>query len=375
LHFLEPTFTRAILHSIQTMMTQTPIKSRQYLSTEFAAEDFTFPHVQAVRGEEDSAHCGYFIPLPQAEKAAWSNIEQAETIVYTYNDGTTAEGILLTKPRMVLSAVSKLGMFDRLASQSEDRLVVLGEWDRNLSQDPNAGNFQIYLVMFFGENNIPLHQIPLKLIAKGAHQATLSKFWEQSCTKISMLHSQAAKVGFFPRHEKYKVLCLFEPIIKRMLVGTGLKSAACCIDGFVAPTADNWQSFFLGECEEVLAQTVLQIFNPQPRTLLSAPSSGSVIALIPPAESTRSVSAVPRQITAVDDEIVSLPRQITEVKDDLIPAVPDSAPVSTTPRSTTRTTARTASVPATVLVETELVDTDLDESDFIDEEDADRIPF
>jgi hypothetical protein len=160
-------------------------------------------------------HCGYFIPLPQAQKAGWSNLEATETIIYTYNNGEKAEGILLTQPRMVLCAVSKLGMFDRLASQNEDRLVVVGEWNREQNKDPNIGNFQIYLVMFLDANNFPLHQIPLKIIAKGSHQATLSKHWEQNCIKIAMLHARSQKVGFFPRGERYNTLCVFEPIIKR----------------------------------------------------------------------------------------------------------------------------------------------------------------
>jgi hypothetical protein len=73
------------------MTTETPIKS-QYLSSEYAATDFSFPHAQVVRGEEEQSHCGYFIPLPQAQKAGWSNIEATKTIIYTYNDGKNAEG-------------------------------------------------------------------------------------------------------------------------------------------------------------------------------------------------------------------------------------------------------------------------------------------
>jgi hypothetical protein len=345
--------------------TQAPSTSGKYLSPQYAATDFSFPHAQVVRGEEDMTHCGYFIPLPQAQKAGWSNLEATETIIYTYNNGEKAEGILLTQPRMVLCAVSKLGMFDRLASQNEDRLVVIGEWNREQSKDPNNGNFQIYLVMFLGANNFPLHQIPLKIITKGAHQATLSKNWEQNCIKIAMLHAQSEKVGFFPRGEQYNTLCVFEPMIKRELVGNGkLKSAACYVDGFVQPTAANWQSFFLGESETLLAETILQILNPQPRALLSSPSSGSVIALMPPAE-LEVTPAEPRQISAVED--VDPTPVVT------VPTVP--VPVSTPARTTRTTTTRTASVPATVLIKTELVDDELEESDFIDEEDADRIPF
>lgn len=289
------------------MTTETPIKS-QYLSSEYAATDFSFPHVQVVRGEEEQSHCGYFIPLPQAQKAGWSNIEATKTIIYTYNDGKNAEGILLVQPRMVMCAVSKLGMFDRAASQDEDRLMVIGEWNREQSKDPNIGNFQIYLIMFLGESNFPLHQIPFKIIAKGAHQATLSKYWEQNCIQVAMLHAKAAKAPFLPRDERYKALCVFEPVIKRMSVGSGkTKSPACCVDGFVAPTSGNWRSFFLGEGEELLAETILQILNPQPRALQMPPSSGSVIALIPPSCNSPSTPTAPRQISAVEDDVQPTP--------------------------------------------------------------------
>jgi Family of unknown function (DUF5895) len=102
---------RSFNQSTKTMTaTQAPSKSGKYLSSQYAATDFSFPHAQVVRGEADMTHCGYFIPLPQAQKAGWSNLEATETIIYTYNNGEKAEGILLAQPRMVLCAVSKLGM-------------------------------------------------------------------------------------------------------------------------------------------------------------------------------------------------------------------------------------------------------------------------
>jgi Family of unknown function (DUF5895) len=145
----------------------------KYLSQEYAAKDFNFPYAQAVRGELNPAHCGYFVPLAQAEKAGWKNIDGTEMTEYTYNSGKTEVGVLMTKPRMVITPICQLGAFDRQASQAEETLVVLGEWDRTKhSSDPNVGNFQIFLVMFLAPNNQPLHDVPLKLMAKGSHQAT-----------------------------------------------------------------------------------------------------------------------------------------------------------------------------------------------------------
>jgi Family of unknown function (DUF5895) len=144
----------------------------KYLGTDYAAIDFSFPYVQPLRGE-DPKQCGFFIPLPQADKAGWKNLETTEMTEYTYNSGQSEVGVLLQKPRMILTPICQLGVFDRKASQDEKTLVVLGEWDKKYRTDDNVGNFQIYLVMFFDENKQPLHDVPLKLVAKGAHQGAI----------------------------------------------------------------------------------------------------------------------------------------------------------------------------------------------------------
>jgi Family of unknown function (DUF5895) len=161
-------------------------------------------------------------------------------------------------------------------SQDEETLVVRGEWERKYRTDENVGNFQIYLVIFFDENKQPLHDIPLKLVAKGAHQATLSIQWQDFCTDVSRCQASANKSRFVPRGEKYRALCLFQPLIVRKAVGSKSKSASCYIDGYVKPTVTTWQDFFVGTDEE-LGDTVIEILNPRPRLLLAPPTTGTIL--------------------------------------------------------------------------------------------------
>jgi Family of unknown function (DUF5895) len=253
----------------------------KYLTKEFAATDLSFPYMQGLRGE-DPRQCGFFVPLSQAYKAGWKNLENIEMTEYTYNSGQTEVGILLQKPRMILTPICQLGVFDRKASQDEETLVVLGEWDNKYRNDDNVGNFQIYLVMFFNENKQPLHDVPLKLVAKGAHQATLSIEWQKFCTDVSRCQASASKVRFTPRGAKYNALCLFQPIITRRAAGGKIKSQACCIDGYVKPTTATWEDFFIGTDEE-LGDMAIELLNPRPRLLLALPSSGTISVL--PSES------------------------------------------------------------------------------------------
>jgi hypothetical protein len=351
----------------------------KYLSQEYAAKDFNFPYAQAIRGELNPAHCGYFVPLAQAEKAGWKNIDGTEMTEYTYNSGKTEVGVLMTKPRMVITPICQLGAFDRQASQTEETLVVLGEWDRTKhSSDPNVGNFQIFLVMFLAPNNKLLHDVPLKLMAKGSHQATLSQQWEQSCISVARCQAEANKTMFAPRDHRYKALCVFQPIIIRKLVGNGkLQSPSCYVDGYVKPTVLNWTDFFLGT-DEALADAVIGIFNPQPRKLLLPPTAGTIVlALAPePEDSARRtlrerVLQIETVTTAPANGLPSAPAIDNSNAIDVAssPVAQESTPAPTSPAS-----AATETKPAP---EPEYIDPpEFEEDEFEEDEvEEDRIPF
>jgi hypothetical protein len=88
-------------------------------------------------------------------------------------------------------------------------------------------------------------------------------------------------------------------------VGKKIKSPTCYIDSFIQATEQNWHKFFLGT-NEVLADSIIDILNPQPRSLLLSPTSGSTISL-PPAVVENShqqtnISAVETDIYSCGDE-------------------------------------------------------------------------
>jgi hypothetical protein len=41
--------------------------TNKYLTTDYAATEISFGYVQALRGEADPNHCGYFVPLSQMQ--------------------------------------------------------------------------------------------------------------------------------------------------------------------------------------------------------------------------------------------------------------------------------------------------------------------
>jgi Family of unknown function (DUF5895) len=296
--------------------------TNKYLTPDYAATEISFGYVQALRGEVDSSHCGFFVPLSQMEKSGWRNIDPTKLIEYTYNSGTTEVGILLKQPRMVMTPISQLGMFDRTASAKTESLVVIGNWNRDLKGNPDVSNFQVYLVVFVDNQNQPLHDIPLKLTAKGSHQASLAEHWQKSCTAVALAHAQAMKVPFRPRNEIYNALCVFVPTIVRKLVGESKKSPACYIDGFVQPTADNWQEFFLGSHEDI-ADAVVGMMNPQPRTRLLSAQTFALAAHMEP-EAVEPHPQLPSAPAAYPQaHITHAASEAIDVKSSIVPSVDD----------------------------------------------------
>ena len=86
------------------------------------------------------------------------------------------------------------------------------------------------------------------------------------------------------------ILCLFQPHLIRKSVGEKTKSPAPYVDGYVQPTVDNWQDFFLGTDED-LADMVVSLMNPRSRLLLADPTSGAIS--LAPAEIQPQLAAQP----------------------------------------------------------------------------------
>jgi hypothetical protein len=272
----------------------------KYLGNDYIATDISYPYVQAVRGETDPKHCGYFIPASQLELAGWRGTPT--TIAYTYNSGESETGLLLTAPRMVIATASPLGTFNRQETLKEKSLVIVGEWDKSHKQNPNYGNFQIYLILFLNEQNRPLHEIPFRLTAKGAHQGTLSQQWQKSCRDVMRHLAAATGKTYRPPNEKLMSLFVFQPIFQRRPVGKIQKSPACCVDDYVKPTPANWMEFFLG-VQDDLAELAIAMLSPQPLKNLCLPTTVDEVVDLEPPELAPAIPEIVNNHRVFDEEI------------------------------------------------------------------------
>jgi hypothetical protein len=99
-------------------------------------------------------------------------------------------------------------------------------------------------------------------------------------------------------------LCLFQPHLIRKSVGEKTKSPALYVDGYVPPTVDSWQDFFLGTDED-LADMVVSLMNPRSRLLLAEPTSGAIS--LAPAEVQPQLEAQPAHPTVAVPALDSQP--------------------------------------------------------------------
>jgi Family of unknown function (DUF5895) len=196
--------------------------------------------------------CGYFITETEMAKAGWGKIDESQTIVYEYNSGGKERGLLIQSPRMLVVPRSPLFAFDRQVSRQEERLVVAGQYSKQLYSDREKyGTAQCYEVLLLDANNQPLHEIGLAYVAKGANQASFSFHWQQLIDRVTKCHAIANSIPARAKDARFNSLCVFEFTVKRELAGNNAKSPACKVHSHVEPTQENWEQFFLGRQDEI----------------------------------------------------------------------------------------------------------------------------
>ena len=146
----------------------------RFAAPEYVNPNARLPRIQALRGENGASECGYFITETEMAKAGWGQIDESSTIVYEYNSGGKERGLLIQSPRMLVVPRSPLFAFDRQVSRQEERLVVAGQYSKQLySNREKYGTAQCYEVLLLDGNNQPLHEIGLAYLAKGANQGAI----------------------------------------------------------------------------------------------------------------------------------------------------------------------------------------------------------
>ncbi len=224
------------------------VEPDEFASSEFIDANARLPRIQALRGM-NAKFCGYFININEMAKAGFIDFDSVanELIEYTFeSSGETEQGLLLQKPRMLVCPRTPLLGFDRAATQETEQLVIVGHWQRSFKADDNIGNCQFYEVILLNEDNQPLHTVPLSYVAKGANQATFSQEWQKLTQEVTACHAISNGIAARPKDARFNSLCVFEPEVKRELVGQKQKSFTCRVTGHTVPTMETWKSFFVG---------------------------------------------------------------------------------------------------------------------------------
>jgi hypothetical protein len=249
------------LQETQVVPSAAEVRDR-FAAPEYVNPNARLPRIQALRGENGASECGYFITETEMAKAGWRSIDESSTIVYEYNSGGKERGLLIQSPRMLVVPRSPLFAFDRQLSRSEGRLVVAGQYSKQLySNREKYGTAQCYEVLLLDEHNQPLHEIGLAYVAKGANQASFSFHWQQLVNEVTKCHAIANSIPARAKDARFNSLCVFQFDVKRELAGNNAKSPACKVHSHVAPTQANWEQFFLGRQDEV-ANRFLNLLTP-----------------------------------------------------------------------------------------------------------------
>ncbi len=268
---------------------QEPIRDR-FAAPEYINPNARLPRIQALRGENEASECGYFITETEMAKAGWREIDETQTIVYEYNSGGKERGLLIKSPRMLVVPRSPLFAFDRHISRQEGRLVVAGQYNKQLYSDREQyGTAQCYEVLLLDEQNQPLHEIGLAYVAKGANQASFSYHWQLLVNEVTKCHAIANSIPARAKDLRFNSLCVFQFSVKRELAGNNAKSPACKVHSHVAPTQANWEQFFLGRQDEI-ADRFLHLLAPTNELTLP---HANVVSLIDP-----SLEQIDRELAA-----------------------------------------------------------------------------
>jgi Family of unknown function (DUF5895) len=149
-----------------TVPSAAEVKDR-FAAPEYVNPNARLPRIQALRGENGPSECGYFITETEMAKAGWGHVDENELIVYEYSSGGKERGLLIKSPRMLVVPRSPLFAFDRQISRQEERLVVAGQYNKQLYSDRARGGGNVLSRL--------LGALPWSGNPTGAHPQTVGK--------------------------------------------------------------------------------------------------------------------------------------------------------------------------------------------------------
>jgi Family of unknown function (DUF5895) len=243
-----------------------PVEQDMFAAPEYVNQNARLPVIQALRGENGDKDCGYFIKEKDLASAGWKNIVEEDLIIYEYNSGGKERGLLIKNPRMLVVIRSPLFAFDRIQGRAEEKLIVVGKYDKkkhgtSKEHKEQFGIGQVFEVILLDKNNNPLHDIGFAYIPKGANQATFSINWQKLVEEVTKCHAVANGIPNRGRDSRFNSMCVFDFQVKREIAGTTQKGAACKVDSYLSPTQETWEQFFVGRDEDV-ANHFLNLLTP-----------------------------------------------------------------------------------------------------------------
>jgi hypothetical protein len=244
----------------------------RFAEPEYINPNARLPKIQALRGENGAAECGYFITEKEMANAGWIDADESQMMIYEFNSGGKERGILIKSPRMLVVPRSPLFAFDRALSRQEERLYIAGGYTKAKHSDREKyGTAQAYEVLLLDADNNPLHEISLAYVTKGANQASFSFHWQQLINEVTKCHAIANGIPARPKDVRFNCLCVFEFSVKRELAGKNAKSPACKVDSHTVPSQSNWEQFFLGRNDDI-ADRFLDLMVPTTELFLPTTS-------------------------------------------------------------------------------------------------------
>lgn len=223
-----------------------------FASEEYNSTNIRLPRILALRGENGADSCGYFISEAELAKANWLKpLTDADFTEYQYNSGEVETGLLFKKLRALVVERTPLLAIDKIASKELEQMVVADTYRKSDHSDRERYSaLRIYELLLLDDDNQPLHDVPFAYKAKGANLGTFATHWQQLVQEVTSCHAIANRVPAKPKDARFNALCVFEFEVKRELVGSKQKSAACTVVSHTRPTIENWQKFFLGRSND-----------------------------------------------------------------------------------------------------------------------------
>lgn len=184
--------------------------------------------------------------------------------VHTYNKGEVSGGLRFPAPRMNILGTSP--RLVQVTTKGEERGLgrkgkILANYEfedgQRLYHDPSNAELlslsTLHMIYLCGDDNKPLHKVPLVLSLHGSVAAIFGKQLELFYRMLEVAVTNQADDGqFYSLNEKARVTAIFCPKFGIESVGKEDTSNVCSVESFIEPEAETIEQHFNWEQADVL---------------------------------------------------------------------------------------------------------------------------